>query len=140
MTGCNQQKKKEWCYPDIQSAGRPVLHCAEVPVPTFTSLPDLTEDETVLEAMEDADSSCSNYSSTSMAAEASSLSTKPKPFSQGQLNDLVRDLNLFKESSEILASRLGEHGKLDSKTKITFFCNRYDLLLQFFTMENDFVY
>ena len=82
--------------------------------------------------MENTDSSCSNYSSTSMDAEASSLSTNPKPFSQGQLNDLVRDLNLSKESSEILASRLSEHGILDSETKITFFRNRDDLLLRFF--------
>ena len=66
-----------------------------------------------------------------MAAEASSLSTNPKLFSQGQLNDLVRDLNLSKESSEILASRLGEPGILDSETKITFFRNRDDLLLRF---------
>ena len=68
--------------------------------------------------MEDTDSSCSNYNSTSVATKASSLSTKPKPFSQGQLNDLVRDLNLSKELSEILASRLGEHGILDSGTKL----------------------
>ena len=55
-----------------------------------------------------------------MAAEASSLSANPTPFSQGQLNYLVRDLNLCKESSEILATRLGEHGILDSEAKITF--------------------
>ena len=130
-----ESAKEKWCYPDIESARRPVLHCAEVPV-----LPDLTEDETLLEAMEDTDSICSNYSSTSMAAEAFSLSTNPKPFSQGQLNDLVRDLNLSKESSEILASRLSEHGILDLEIKITFFRNRDDLLLRFFTMEDDFVY
>ena len=53
-----------------------------------------------------------------MAAEESLLSTNPKPFSQGQLNDLVRDLNISKESSELLASRLGEHGVLDSGTKL----------------------
>ena len=99
MTGWNQRKKNEWCYPDIESARRPVLHCAKAPVPSFASLPDLTEDETLLETMEDTDSSCSNFSSTSKAAEASSLSTNPKPFSQGQLNDLARDLNLFKEFS-----------------------------------------
>ena len=141
MTGWNQRKKNEWCYPDIESARRPVLHCTEFPVPTFTFLPHLTKDKTLLEAMEDTDSSCSNYSSTSMAAEASLLSTNPKSFSQGQLNDLVRDLNLFKESSKILVSRL-EHGRsiLDSETKITFFRNRDDLLLRFFTMEDDFVY
>ena len=109
MTGWNQRKKKEWCYPGIESARQPILHCAEVSVPTFTSLPHLTKDETLLEVMEDTDSSCSNYSSTSMATEASSLSTNPKSFIQGQLNGLVHDFNLSKESSEILASRLGEH-------------------------------
>ena len=71
-------------------------------------------------------------SSSSMAAAASSLSAKPKPFSQGQLNDLVCDLGLFKESSEILASRLGEYGTLDSGTKITFYRDRDDLLIHIF--------
>ena len=75
-----------------------------------------------------------------MATEASSLRTKPKSFSQYQLNDLVRDLNLSKESSEIWASRLGEHGILDSETKIRFYRNRDDLLIHFFTMENELVY
>ena len=68
----------------------------------------------ILEAKNDTDNSDSSISSSfSMAAAASSLSTKPKPFSLGQLNDLVRDLGLFKESSEILAFRLGEHDILD---------------------------
>ena len=91
--------------------------------------------------MDDTDSSdSSTSSSSSMAAAASSLSAKPKPFSQGQLNDIDRDLGLSKKSSEILASRFGEHGTLDSGTKITFYRNRDDLLIRFFTMEDDFVY
>ena len=90
--------------------------------------------------MEDTDSSCSNYSSTSVATNASSLSTKPKPFSQGQLHDFLRDVNLSKESSEILASRLGKHGILDSGTEITFYRKRDDLLIFFFTMEDEFVH
>ena len=75
-------------------------HCAEVPVPVFTSLPDFTADKMLLEAMDDIDSSDSSISSSSsMAAAASLLSEKPKLFSQGQLNDLVC---LSKKSSEIL--------------------------------------
>ena len=86
----------------------------------------------LLEAIDDTDSSdSSNSSSTSMPAAASSLSAKPKSFSQGQLDDLVRDLSLSKESYEILASRLGEHGILDSGTIITFYRNRGDLLIRF---------
>ena len=75
----NQRKKKDWYHPDIESARPPMPHCTEVPV--FTSLPDLTEDEMLLEAMDDTDSSDSSIrSSSSMAAAASSLSAKPKPF------------------------------------------------------------
>ena len=66
-----------------------------------------------------------------MAAAATLLSAKSKPFSQGQLNDLVRDLGLLKESSEILAIRLGEHSILVSVTKITFYRDRDDLLIRF---------
>ena len=127
-------------YTGIESAWRPIPHCAEVPVSVFTSLPDLTADE-ILEAMDDTDSSNSSISSSSsITAARSSLSAKPKPFSQGQLNDLVRDLGLSKKSSEILASRLGEHGILDSGTKITFYLDRDDLLIRFFTMKDNFVY
>ena len=91
----------------------------------------------LLEVMDDTDSSNSIVScSSSMAAASSSLSTKPKPFSQGQLNDLVRDLGLSKESSEIMASRLGEHGILDSGTKLTFYHDRDDLLIRFLIMED----
>ena len=93
----------------------------------------------LLEAMDDTESSNSSISSSSsMATAASSLSAKPKLFSQGQLNDLVRDLGPFKESCEIVASRLGEHGTLDSGTKIKF-RDRDDLLIRFFTMEDDLV-
>ena len=102
---------------------------------------DLTADEILLEAMDDTDSSNSSIlSSSSMTAAASSLSAKPKPFSQGRLNNLVCDLGLSKKSSKILASVLSEHGILDSGTKIAFYRNRDDLLISFFTKEDDFVY
>ena len=114
MSGWNQRKKKDWYYPNIESARPHITHCVEVPVTVFTSLPGHTTDKMLLEAMDDTDSSDNNIGSSSgMAAAASSLSPKSKPFSQGQLNDLVRDLSLSKKSSEILASRLGEHGVLD---------------------------
>ena len=94
MSRWNQRKKKDWYYPDIESARRPIPHCAEVP--EFTSLPDITADEMLLEAMDDTVSIKSSISSSStMAAAVSALSTDAKPFSQGQLNDLVCDLGLY---------------------------------------------
>ena len=79
MIGWNQRKKKNCYYSDIESARRPIPHCVEVPV--FTSLPHLTADKMLLEAIDDTDSSDSSISSSSsMAAAASSLGAKPKPF------------------------------------------------------------
>ena len=120
------------------SARRPKPHYTEVSVPVFTSLPDPTANEMLLEVIDDTDNSDSSICSfSSMAAAASSLSAKPKSFSQGQLNDLVCDLSLSKKLYEILASRLGEHVILDSGTKITFYRDKDDLLIRFFTMEDD---
>ena len=141
MSGWNQRKKKDWYYPDIKSAQRTIPHCAEISIPVFTSLPDLTAGEILLEAIDDTDSSNSSISSSSsMAAAASSLSARPKLISQGQLNDVVRNLGSSKDSSEILGSCHGEHDILDLGTKITFYSDRDDLLICFFTMEDDFVY
>jgi len=49
----------------------------------------------------------------------------PQLFSQGELNDLARDLNLSKESSELLASRLKEKNLLQPGTLITFYRKRH---------------
>ena len=100
--------KCDWYYPDIEFARQPIPPCAEVLVSVFTSLADLSADKMLLEAMDDTESSDRSISSSSrIAAAASSLSAKL--FSQGQLSDLVYDLGLSKELSEILTSRLGRH-------------------------------
>ena len=77
MSGWNQRKKKDWYYPDFESARRLIPHCTEVPVPVFTSLPDLTANEMLLDDIESSESNISGYSS--LAAAASSLGAKPKP-------------------------------------------------------------
>ena len=47
--------------------------------------------------------------------------TDPQPSNQTELNNLVRDLNLSKDSSEILASHLKEKHLLTLDTKIRFY-------------------
>ena len=59
----------------------------------------------------------------------------PHPFSQNELNDLVRDLNLSKSSAELLASRLKEKSFLSHGTRITFYRNRHQEFLHFFFEE-----
>ena len=118
MTGWNSYKKKTWFYPDIKSAIRPVPHCSEVPVPVpvFSSLPD------------------------SVFSDSMPATPKAKPFTKGELNDLVRDLALSKEAAEILASRLSEHFVLDSEARITFYRKRDEILIHYFSEEENFVY
>ena len=68
------------------------------------------------------------------------LSSLPQLFSQRKLNDLTRDLNLSKESTEFLASSLEEKNLLKPGTLITFYRKRHSEFLPHLTQENDIVY
>jgi hypothetical protein len=58
--------------------------------------------------------------------EGSCSSSEPHLLTQGDLNDLVRDLNLSTKEAEILASRLKGWNLLQQDTKVCFFRNRQD--------------
>ena len=131
MSGWNRHKKNSWYYLDLESARRLVLHCEEVPIPVFSSLPKLVSNDDLFAETEEVNSDDSNYSH-SMSDTTAEWQSKVKPFSQSQLNDLVRDLALSKEASEVLASRLSEHDIFDSKTKITFYRHRDEALCDYF--------
>ena len=135
IRGFNMHKKKTWIYPNLESAIRPVLHCEAVSVPTFTTLPDIddedevTEDTEVLLSVQDYDD-----------CDFEGTSHLPQTFTQGELSDLVRDLNLSKEQAEVLASRLKEKNNLSYGTKVTFYRTRESGLLQFFSKEDSLVF
>ena len=57
----------------------------------------------------------------------------PQIFLRNDLNDLARDLNLSKESFELLASRLKEKNLLQPGTFITYYRNRHAEFLPYFT-------
>ncbi len=61
-------------------------------------------------------------------------------FSQTELNDLLRDLDLPKKSAELLSSTLNDKNLLALGTLVPFYPNRKKDLLQFFEMEDDFVF
>jgi hypothetical protein len=61
-------------------------------------------------------------------------------FDQNELSDLIRDLNLSKDSSELLASRLKAKNVLHPGKKITFYRRREKYLLPFFTEDNNLVF
>ena len=95
VTGINRNNRGSLKYPVLQPARRPVAHCNEISVPFFGELPNISdEDAFSVEGHED--------------EEVVLEDNAPHLFSQKELNDLVRDLSLSKDSAELLASRLKE--------------------------------
>jgi hypothetical protein len=61
-------------------------------------------------------------------------------FDKNELCDVIRDLNLSKESSELLAPRLKENNVLHPGKKITFCRRSKKDWLTFFTKDNNLVF
>ena len=133
ITGINRYKKRTWVYPNVKSAKLPVLHSDDLPVPVFSGPSTSNCDD--VEMLEESD----NQTSSSESEFEESSSTK-QGFSQEELNDLVRDLNLSKKSAEILASRLKEKHCLQPGVTITSFRTREQDLLPYFTEEDKLVF
>ena len=135
--GINRKNRNSLVYPNLESAMRPIPHCNDIPVPVVESLPELE----LPGSKEDQASVFSNDSSDSTVSDVDfPPSSLPRLFSQGERNDLTRDLNLSKESSELLASRLKGINLLQPGTLITFYRKRHIEVLPYFTRENDIVY
>jgi hypothetical protein len=96
VTGINKKNRSSLRYPDLESARRPVAHCDEIPVPVSSELLDIRDESS---------DSVENYREEEEVVLDDDF---PHPFSQMELNDLVRDLGLSKSSAELLASRLKE--------------------------------
>ena len=67
-------------------------------------------------------------------------SSVPHILTQDELNDLVRDLELSKSKTELLASRLQQWNLLKENVQITSFRNRRQQLEPFFRKEDDLVF
>ncbi|GFX44248.1 uncharacterized protein TNCV_4376361 [Trichonephila clavipes] len=96
INGINPGNRNKWSYPNLSSAQRPQLKSREVQASTSKSSNDPNPCDP--ERNTSSENSDSDYK----------FSQEPQPFNQKELSDLVRDLNLPKETSEILASRLKE--------------------------------
>ena len=123
-------------YPSIPSAVQPVPHCDEIPVPVFTELAEIDQ-ETLTSSTSlsnDDDEADAEYKPLGLFFEQPSL------YSQPELNDLVRDLNLPKQSAELLASRLQEKNLLKPGTSVSFYRNREAELRKYFHSDGQLVY
>ncbi|XP_071748054.1 uncharacterized protein [Lepeophtheirus salmonis] len=134
VKGFNKKNKRYMTYPSISSAIRPVPHSDERTVTLFTKLADIDDEAHTSVDDDDEEDIDANY------APLGPLFGQPFLYSQPELNDLIRDLNLPKQSAELLASRLQVRNMLAQDTSVTFYRNRDAKLRKFFDSDNHFVY
>ncbi|GFV66831.1 uncharacterized protein TNCV_4303921 [Trichonephila clavipes] len=123
INGINTGNQNKWSYPNLSSAQRPQLKSREAQPSKSKSSNDPNPCDP--ERNTSSGNSDSDYK----------FSQEPQPFNQKELSDLVRDLNLPKEASEILASRLKEKKLLTPETNITFYRTRVKNLLHRFFLK-----
>lgn len=102
--GFSVRNKNAIQYAKVDSVTLPVAHSPELPIPMspLFAIPGLPEDED-----EDEGDVCFEDERPERSDPLYIPDTEqPHPLTQGDLNDLVRDLNLSKSASELLASRL----------------------------------
>ena len=129
-------------YPtNLHSAFLPVPHSDDLPVPVFTSFHEDHEDVPTGTVTDDNDVNTQIDVSTSSDTESSSPSLQsssmlPQKFNQEELSDLICDLEFSKQSSELLASRLGDKNMLEEETSVTFYRNWEKDFLKYFSEYN----
>lgn len=128
-SGFNSKNKKDIIYPDIPSARRPVLHSELLPVPVPKDLELCSTDSSSVAGGSDVDV---NYHPDT--------TDKPQLFLQTELNDLVRDLSLPKNSAELLGSRLKAKNLLAPGTTFSWYRTREQEFIQYFSSEDSLVY
>ncbi|KAG7177367.1 hypothetical protein Hamer_G022516 [Homarus americanus] len=95
MEGCNRKGKKAIVYPNLRSAMCPVGHSTDIPVPQPPAEMPSGDAGNSEESESDGDS----YKPQPESGKKQHLITQP------EFNDLVRDLALTKQRSELLAYR-----------------------------------
>ena len=123
LTGINKKKRKSLIYSNLPSALQPVAHCDEIPIPVSKELPDVPNGNLGVSFEEQDDLNDNDFVPKS---------SEPILFNQEELSDLLRDLNISKESPELLASRLIDRNLLQQGTKITFYRTRDEEFLRLF--------
>ena len=115
-------------YPDVPSAIKPVPHGPGIPIP---------EPPRAIDEVEYSSSAESEASGEQDAWITDTTSNEPQLFTQHELNDLTRDLNLTKESAQLLGSRLHEKNLLAPGTTYFWYRNRDCEFRQYFTYSED---
>lgn len=114
-------------YAQVPSITKPISHSPSVPYPVCPKRKreiSVEFDDPTVEDEEPDES-------------AVEFERKPKLFTQLELNDLVRDLDLSKQKAEVLASRLKERNLLATDAKITAFRNRHTQFAKYYAKKDN---
>ena len=130
MRGFSKKNKHKIVYPQCRSAILPAPHSEKIPVP----IPPASLDE--LESSSESAKSPSEHDEDYTIEHDIS----PKLMLQEDLDDLVRDLNLPKESAELLGSRLQERNFLAPGTTFAWYRHREQEFVRFFSFQSSLVY
>lgn len=134
VSGYGRRNKHELNYANVDSVTLPVPHSNELPVPIFHP-EDGRPDYSMLERDDLSDESDEAVDPLYIPD-----TDHPHMLSQGDLNDLVRDLNLTKQMSELLASRLQQWKLLQNNVRVTATRERSAHLAQWFAKSDKICY
>jgi len=136
ISGVTTKSKRAVQYPNLPSAMRPVPYSAELPVPKPPTNMTLSDSES---SDEDAGQANKNMDCDLTFAGACS-SNEPHLLTQGDLNDIVRDMNLSKKHVELLGSRLKGWNLLRQDTEVCFYRGCHEEFKDFFSLEDGVVF
>lgn len=137
IKGIHPKAKHNVKYPNLPSANRPVPHNDNLPIPVPSVAvgigvpPQPSMSPLSQSSFDDDDNNDPDFEE---------ISTNPHLLTQGDLNDLVRDLDLSKKQAELLGSRLKGWNLLHHETKICYFRSRDEYFKKFFSQDGDLVY
>lgn len=131
--GFSSRNKDKIVYATVDSVVLPVPRSNEDPIPVAPGGEADIDDDKQIEEEDSDDTADPLYIPDAQY-------NKPHMLTQGDLNDLVRDLNLTKQMSELLSSRLNQWMLLENGVFITAARQRSDHLAACFRMRNIICY
>ena len=122
ITGVTAKSKHTVQYPNLPPAMRPVPHSAELLVPKSPTNMTLSDSESTDEDVGQAN----NNMDCGPTFAGSCSSNEPHLLTQGDLNDVVRNLNQSKKQAELLGSRLKGWNLLREDTMVCLYRGRHE--------------
>ena len=136
ISGVTAKSKHTVHYPNLPSAMRPVPHSAELHVPKSPTNMTLSKSESSDEDVGHAN----NNKDRDPTFAGTCSSNESHLLTQGDLNDIIHNLNLSKKQAELLGSRLKSWNLLQQETKVCFHHGHHEEFKHFFSLEDGVVF